>query len=183
MNRNEESAAYEAQVAVNKEILKETHAHQMQDLKLLLSLKKQFITKLHMVFKKRDKESRSIKRSIYGNEHSVTYSQCLFHKVDCIVLDRKKGYYDLVRYVEQDLKGQYIECKLYYDDGSGNFNKLCRKWHKGGLVLKEDPEFSDEDVKVLYFTVKNSRLHITEKPEESEVQNTDFKQLVSEALK
>lgn len=179
VNRLQEKAAYEAQVAANKEILKEDHAHKMHDLKQVLSLRKYFRFKLHMVLKKRDGSNRYIKRSIYGNEHSVTYDQCLFAKVDCIVLDRAKGYNDLIRYVEEDLKGQYIECKIYQDDGSQKFAHLCRRYSRGGLVHKSDPELGEEDVKVLYFATQKDRLLILEeKPEEP-----DFRTLVNKALK
>lgn len=177
MKRQDEKEAYEAQVAANKKFIAEKKAHMTRDLKLLIT--DHLVFKLHMAFKKRDANSKSVKRSIYGNEHSVTYDQCFFGKVDCIVLDRKKGYNDLIRYIEQDLKGQYIECKIYMDDGTRKFPRLCRKYHKGSRVLEDDPALSEEDVKLLYFTTEKGLLVIHEtKPEEP-----DFKALMAEALK
>lgn len=178
MNSKDEKRAQETALATNKQLLRESEAHMYFELKPLILNWLRF--KLHIVFKKKDPGTRkSMTKSIYGNEHSVTYKQCLFGKVDHIVLSRLKGYKDLIQYIEKDLKGKYLACKIYYDpEGNGNFSVLCRRYYKGGLEEVNDPVITEEDVKTLFFSVEKNRLVIHEtKPEEP-----DFKALVSEAL-
>lgn len=180
MSRTNEREEYEASLAANKKILSSNRAHSNRELKPLLLQYLQF--KLYMVFPRKSPGGINITKTIYGNEHQVTYKQCLFHKVPNITLNRLKGYMDLIRYVEEDLKGKYLTCKIYHDaNGDRSFPALCRHYYKGGLEEQQDPVIDEKEEKVLYYRVQDDKVIILEnKPEEIDI---NFQTLVIEQLK
>jgi hypothetical protein len=152
-----------------------TRAHLERDIKFLLM--PWFSFRAYIRFTGRDKK----RGHFYGNEHQVTYNQCLFQKVPAIQLRKSKGYNDLIRFIEQDLKGKIVSAKIYRRDaGSADFNVLCREYFKGGLNMEtlNDPVLSDDEGHFLYYLVKNGRVEITEE----DPSKIDFKKEVDAGM-
>jgi hypothetical protein len=113
------------------------------------------------------------KKVFYGDEHGVTYKQCLTghantggkNTAKVILLDRYKGYNALVNKIEGDLRGQYIKILLFGRDGSNEFNILHRAYYNNRLNKEtvNDPILApSEQYKELHFKVANCRLVIFE---------------------
>lgn len=105
----------------------------------------------------------------YGNEHKCTYNQCVSGKVKEIVLDRWKGYNDLIQLIEKgEFKGKYITAKIYgYDPQTGAYDILHRVYLRGKLQKKEvnDPVLDTKDeFLTLHFTIQDNRVIIQDPP-------------------
>jgi hypothetical protein len=156
-----------------------TRAHVEREIKILLLPYLQF--RLYVRYTGRDKKVGHY----YGNEHQVTYNQCLFKRVPHINLYKKKGYNDLVRMIEEQLRGKYISAKLYRksDPSKEVFDILCREYYKGELNPNtiNDPILSEDEIRILYYEVFKGRVVIQLTPPENP-DDINFKQLMNDSL-
>jgi hypothetical protein len=153
-----------------------TRAHLERDIKFLLI--PWFSFRAYVQFSGRDRK----KGHFYGNEHQVTYNQCLHRKVPAIVLRKEKGYTDLIHFIEHSIKGKFLSAKIYMrEPGCQDFNTLCREYYKGGLnsTTLQDPQLAEDEGFNLYYQVKEGRLMILEEDPNA----IDFKAEISENLK
>lgn len=158
----------QTQAVNNRQIIAQMKHHQTLDLRGLLLPWLSF--KLWIQFKPSAeyRTSTSATRTMYGDEHSCTYSQCLNRWVDHILLDRIKGYNALIDLIERgNFKGTYLNAKLYGKDDSGQWSILHRHYRNGKLDVERlaDPVIdSDKQFRKLFFTVESNKLVISETP-------------------
>lgn len=132
-------------------------AHRTYNLKFFLM--DYFLFRCYIVFKNGKKWHGS------GNEHSCTYNQLRYGRYDNIILDREKGYTDLINLIEGKYKGQYTAAKIYSrQPGEKNFNTLCRHYNvKGELEECQDPVIPDEQkILILFYYTHQGRVIVTE---------------------
>lgn len=152
-----------AQPGVLAEIEARERAHRNQDLKQLLILERHLSFRLYVVFpKSHPGKHRNPGRHFYGNEHRVTYKQCLYGRVPHIALDKVQGYTALIRLVEEQMKGQWLTAQIYSrsDESSIDFDVLHREYYKGGLDKCDDPVLTEQHNKKLWFSTKENRLQL-----------------------
>jgi hypothetical protein len=144
---------------------KEAAAHNKGDIKFFLQ--KYFLFRAYIVFKANNADKRYAKKfHAYGNEHSVTYNQLRYNRHDSIILDRMKGYTDLVKLIER-YYNHYTRAQIYMRmPGEEKFNILCRDYNaKSELVECQDPVLPDEHLKKeLFYIVHAGLVIITEDP-------------------
>ncbi|RTL56260.1 MAG: hypothetical protein EKK37_17455 [Sphingobacteriales bacterium] len=100
---------------------------------------------------------------LYGNEHQCTYYQLQTGRVPHIELSQTKGYTDLIRYVEEKIKGKYLTAIIYRRTGDhSDFNIECRRYNEAGQLEKcQDPVIDPEvDKRILYYYFKNGELQL-----------------------
>lgn len=132
-------------------------AHQTGDIKHFL--KKYFLFRAYVVFK------TGKKFHPYGNEHMVTYNQLRYGKVDSIILNREKGYTDLIGMIEKNYAGKISTAKIYCrNPGENNFDTLCRYYdNTGQLVECQDPVIPDDQkILTLYYYTHKGLVIVTE---------------------
>ncbi|MFZ4056976.1 MAG: hypothetical protein ACOYKE_02505 [Ferruginibacter sp.] len=138
-------------------------------------LKPYFSFRLYAQFKK-DKK----KVHFYGNEHQVTYQQLKFAQAKSIILNKEKGYTDLIKLVEVTWKNRLLSAVIYMrESDNAPFNIECRRYYNGEITDCNDPVISAENnFRELFYFFQNGILFITEeKPVE-----IDFKKEVNNAL-
>lgn len=132
-------------------------AHSTGDLKHFL--KQYFLFRAYIVFK------NGKKFHAYGNEHSCTYNQLRYGRFDNILLNREKGYTDLINMIEKKYSGKYTRAKIYSrQPGQENFNTICRDYNDAGQLEEcQDPVLSDDDkFLTLYYYTHKGQVIITE---------------------
>lgn len=129
-------------------------AHMTRELKYLLLDHFQF--RAHINFKNKKKFSP------YGNEHQCTYNQLLAGRMPNILLDREKGYTDLIRLIENSYRGKYNTAAIYMRHPATNeFDILCRRYMNGEAEEINDPVIPDENkFLTLYYYIKEGRVII-----------------------
>ncbi len=156
-----------------------TKAHISKEIKFILLPLLQF--RLYVRYNGRDKKTGHY----YGNEHQCTYNQCLYQKIPFIILNKKKGFDDLVWMVENRLKGQYISAKLYMrSDPYKDFDILCREYYKGGIINEtvNNPILFEDEVRTIHYTIDRGRVIIVPEDIKKETEGIDFKNIVKESL-
>jgi hypothetical protein len=79
-----------------------------------------------------------------------------------VLLDKQKGYTDLLRLVEQTWKGKLNTAAIYMrEPGQEKFNKLCRRWYLGELEECDDPGTDQLQNQKLYYWFENYRLRLS----------------------
>jgi len=178
IKQNPKSGVIETSPGYLEEIMTSSRPHDEKNLKLLLIPYLSF--RLYVKFQKQHPGNYpNPTRTFYSNEFRVTYKQCLFGKVPDIKLFKQAGYQALIDYVENGIKGKYLSAKIYMRDAeTGAFDTLCREYYKGGLEKQNDPLLSEDEVQILYYSVKNGKL-VIEKTNPNEI---DFKSEVNNQL-
>ena len=102
------------------------------------------------------------KRHLYGNEHNCTNHQLQQQKVPFILLDKQKGYTDLINLVEKRWQKKYSAAAIYMrPPGEKTFSILCRRYYDGELEECQDPIITPELNQTLYYHFENHRLQLS----------------------
>jgi hypothetical protein len=148
----------------NQKLIAERKAHNTGNLKHFLT--PYFMFRAYIVFKPENGDKKYSKKfHPYGNEHSVTYNQLRYGKIDLIVLDRMKGYTDLIKLIERNYHHHYLRAQIYMRlPGQEGFNTLCRDYNeRSELVECQDPTLTPEQEKLtLYYYVHAGMVTVTE---------------------
>lgn len=149
----------------SQKIMWETKAHQTRDIRYLLI--PFFCFKLSIRFKPSPEyKGNTGSLTFYGHEHSCSYKQCIAGHVKDILLDRMKGYNELIKKVELEYKGKYTSAKIYgRSPGELMFPTLHRTYYNGKLDKESvvDPVIDLKDeFKTLYYRLESNLLILSE---------------------
>lgn len=150
-------------------------AHFLKDLRLLIAADF-FYFRAKITFQ--DKKELNC----YGDEHSVSYKQCLAGFAKEIELDATKGYTALLQFIERHGKAGNIRvAKVFGRDNLGDgFNTVHRVFTRGKWGQINDPVIpADQNTRILDFIVNKSHVEITGLREK---ELPDFKAEVAMAL-
>jgi hypothetical protein len=103
------------------------------------------------------------KLTCYGHEHSCTYFQVTSGHVKEIILNAKKGYTDLLKYIESQAKGRGLKSAKIYgrDDIEQPFNTHHRIWRNGDWQEINDPLISPQkNIRILQHEIRKNRIEI-----------------------
>lgn len=132
---------------------KENHLEEMRNIVALQTNNlKHFLLpwlsfRLHISFKPPDKK----RRHFYGNEHGVTLNQLRAGHKDNVVLDKYKGYTDLINLVEKTWKGKWQAAAIYMrSEMGGPFDVEVRRYYRGEIENENSPVIHHPLLK-LYF--------------------------------
>lgn len=147
-------------------------AHMKRNLKFLLMP--------HFLFRAFVNFKNNKRTHLYGNEHKVTYNQILAGRVPQILLNREKGYTDLITLIETAYVGKYKQATIYMrTPGTNEFDTICRSYDSNGIRDMNDPVLSDEQKQLtLYYTIESGRVFILTEP----VPQPDFKNIINQKL-
>lgn len=179
--KNPKSGVIEVPAGTLQEIEAAERPHREQNLKLLLIQYGYLTFRAYVVFpKKHASRSRNPTRTFYSHETRSTYRQCLHGRVNRIELNKLEGYQNLIKLIDEDMKGQWLSAKIYgRNPDTGEFDKLHREYYQGGLKDANDPVLTESDIQHVYFRVENHRLVLTDEPVPT---NENFKQLINQQL-
>lgn len=109
-------------------------------------------------------------KTMYGDEHSCSYKQCMAGYAKEITLDRTKGYQELIDLVERKMKGQHISAKIYgRDPDTDAFDHLHRVYINGKIEKERvnDPVIDPlYQYRTIYFKIEKDRLILSDKSPE-----------------
>lgn len=114
-------------------------------------------------------------KTFYGQETSVTYKQINCGHVKEVVFDRKAGYFNCIKMVEQSFKGTYITA-IVFDKKT---HKEIRKYVAGNLVEESVIEWTEANtiISAMYISESSGGWHLEKIP--SALQ---FKQILKQQL-
>jgi hypothetical protein len=101
--------------------------------------------------------------SLYGHEHSYTYNQVRSGNIPEIILNAEKGFWDLVRYIDKEVKkGLVKSAKIYLREAVGMpFSILLCSWYNGKWELFTTPFFTDQNtIRKIDFEIINGMIEI-----------------------
>lgn len=147
-------------------------AHMTRNIKMLLM--EHFVFRAYIRFHDRKTVH------LYGNEHKCTYNQLLAGRFPSIVLDREKGYTDLIGLLEGPYRNRYQYATIYMrTPGTSEFDIICRQYDRNGLKDINDPVLPDDQKKIeLTYTIQNGRVLVASFNEEM----PDFKTIIQQKL-
>lgn len=94
---------------------------------------------------------------LYGNEHQVTLQQLVHNRVPSIIMDREKGYTELVTHLERKIKEFSVGAIYQRHPEKKDFSIICRRYYNGQLEECQDPVIPEnQKILTLYYYFKNN---------------------------
>lgn len=154
-------------------------AHLTKDLRLLLS-SDFFYFRAQIKFYQPEKTPLTM----YGDEHSVTYKQCVAGYAKQIELNATKGFKSLVDYIDKHSVargGNIVSAQIYgRDDVTQPFDTIHRIFGRGKWLEKNDPIIPvDMNFRILDFKIERNRVEVTGLRDKN---SPDFKNEIANAL-